>query len=106
MTQYRLNKAENVQVTINNVAKTIVRNGKPIVTYSNYIRLAPNKVYKTDDEAMLNFFRTYKRKVRYNANLEAVLKANDVPYEIERCRSCGGTVKKISYHVVEVMDNE
>lgn len=104
MTQYRLNKAEDVQVTINNVAKTKIINGKPIVTYSNYIRLAPNKVYETDDEAMLNFFRTYKRKVRYNAHLEEVLKANDVPYEIEYCRSCGGKVKKISYAVVEVME--
>ena len=104
MTQYRLNKAEKVQVTINNVARTKVINGKAIVTYSNYIRLAPDKVYKTDDEAMLNFFRNYKRKVKYNANLETALKANDVPYEIEYCRSCGGKVKKISYAVVEVME--
>lgn len=106
MTQYRLNKAEDVQVTINNVAKTKNINGKAIVTYNNYIRLAPDKVYETDDEAMLNFFRTYKRKVRYNKEVEEALKANDVPYEIERCRSCGGVVKKISYAVVEVMDNE
>lgn len=104
MTQYRLNKAENVQVTINNVAKTKEIRGKTIVTYSNYIRLVPNKVYETDDEAMLEFFRQYKRKVRYNAHLEEVLRANGVPYTIERCRSCGGTVKKISYQVVEVME--
>ena len=104
MTQYRLNKAERVQVTINNVAKTKIINGKAIVTYNNYIRLAPNKVYETDDEAMLNFFRSYKRKVRYNADLEANLKANGVPYEVERCKSCGGVVKKISYKVVEVME--
>lgn len=104
MTQYRLNKAEDVQVTINNVAKTKVINGKAIVTYSNYIRLAPDKVYETDDEAMLNFFRTYRRRVKYNPHLIEVLKANDVPYEIERCKSCGGVVKKISYQLVEVME--
>lgn len=104
MTQYKLNKAEKVQVTINNVAKTKVINGKQIVTYSNYIKLAPNVVYQTDDEAMLNFFRSYRRKERYNPQLEAVLKANNVPYEIERCKSCGGMIKKISYQVVEVMD--
>lgn len=104
MTKYRLNKAENVTVTINNVAKTIVRNGKAIVTYSNYIRLVPGKVYETDDEAMLNFFRNYKRKVKFNAPLESSLKANGVPFEIEYCRSCGGKVKKISYRVVEVME--
>lgn len=106
MTKYRLNKAEDVQVTINNVAKTKTINGKAIVTYANYIRLAPNKVYETDDEAMLNFFRNYKRKVRYTSHLERVLKENGVPYSIEYCRTCGGKVKKISYAVVEVMDNE
>jgi len=106
MTEYRLNKAEKVSVTINNVAKTKVINGKSIVTYSNYIRLAPNTVYKTDDEAMLNFFRAYKRKVRYTAEIERALKDNNVPYEIEMCRSCGGKIKKISYRVVEVLDNE
>lgn len=104
MAQYKLNKAENVQVTINNVAKTKIVNGRAIVTYSNYIRLAPNKIYTTDDEAMLNFFKNYKRKVRYNASLERVLIENGVPYEIEYCRSCGGKVKKISYQVVEVME--
>ena len=53
---------------------------------------------------MLNFFRNYKRKVRYNAETERALKDNDVPYEIEMCRSCGGKIKKISYRVVEVME--
>lgn len=106
MTNYRLNKAEKVSVTINNVAKSKVINGRSVVTYSNYIRLAPNTVYKTDDEAMLNFFRGYKRKVKYNSELEQALKQNDVPYEIEYCKVCGGKVRKISYRVVEVMDNE
>ena len=106
MTEYRLNKAEKVSVTINNVAKTKVINGKSIVTYSNYIRLAPNTVYKTDDEAMLNFFRAYKHKVRYTAEIERALQESGVPYEIEMCRSCGGKIKKISYRVVEVLDNE
>lgn len=104
MTEYRLNKAEKVSVTINNVAKTKEINGKSIVTYSNYIRLAPNMVYKTDDEAMLNFFRNYKRKVRYTAEIERALKENDVPYEVEYCRSCGGKIKKISYRPVEVIE--
>ena len=106
MTKYRLNKAEKVQVTINNVAKTRRVNGRDVVTYSNYIRLAPNTVYETDDEAMLNFFRNYRQKVRYTQPLEAALKANGVAYEVERCRTCGGVVKKIKYQLVEVLDNE
>lgn len=104
MTEYRLNKAEKVRVLINNVAKTKIINGKSIVTYSNYINLVPGVVYKTDDEAMLNFFRNYKRKVRYNAEVERALKENGVPYEIEMCRSCGGKIKKISYRPVEVIE--
>lgn len=104
MAKYRLNKAEKVSVTINSVAKTKRMNGRDIVTYSNYIRLVPDKVYETDDEAMLKFFRNYKRKVRYNAELENALKQNNVPYEIEYCKSCGGKVKKISYNPVEVME--
>lgn len=106
MTKYRLNKAETVPVTIYNIAKTKIISGRSVVTYSNYMTLAPDKVYETDDEAMLDFFRTYKRKVRYNSHLESVLKSSGVPYEVEYCRSCGGKVKKISYRVVEVMDNE
>ena len=104
MTQYRLNKAERVQVTINNVAVTRNIHGKDIVTYSNYIKLTPGKVYKTDDEAMIRFFKAYRRKVRYNPEIEQALKNNDVPYEIEYCKSCGGKIKKISYQMVEVME--
>lgn len=104
MTEYRLNKAENVQVTINHVPQTVNVRGKAIVTHSNYARLVPGKIYETDDEAMLDFFRNYKRKVRYSTQLEQVLKDNDVSYEVEYCRSCDGKVKKISYRVVEVME--
>ena len=104
MAKYRLNKAEKVETMINNVAVTKKINGKDIVTYSNYMRLVPGKEYITDDEAMINFFKSYKRKVRHTAGIEEALKSADVPYEIEYCRSCGGKVKKISYRVVEVFD--
>ena len=102
MAKVRLNKAEKVPITINNIAKTKNFNGKPIVTYSNYLRLAPNEVYETDDEAMIQFLKAYSVKIRYNAETERALKDNEVPYEVEYCRSCGGKVKKISYHPVEV----
>lgn len=103
MTKYRLNSAENVPITINMVAKTKKIGGKDIVTYNNYTRLAPNVTYETDDEAMLTFLENYNVKIRYNAELEQALKQNNVPYEVEFCRSCGGKVKKISYHPVEVL---
>lgn len=104
--KYRLNKAESVPVQLNFVPVTKTVNGKAIVTYRNYLRLAPGKEYESDDTAMLEWLRAYKRKERYSAQLENALKANNVPYEIELCRSCGGKVRKIIYHVVEVNDAE
>lgn len=104
MGKYRLNSAEKVQTRIDHVAVTKKINGKPIVTYSNYMKLVPGEVYETDDEAMLNFFRRYRREVRYNAEIEKALKQHNVPYEIKMCRSCGGRIKKISYQIVEVFD--
>ena len=81
--KYRLNSAENVPVTLYNVAKTKKINGKSIVT-----------------------FRNHKRKVRYKKDLADILTKNGVPFELEMCRSCGGRVKKISYQVVEVYEDE
>lgn len=104
MAKYKLNSAEKVANTINNVAHTKIVNGREIVMYSGYIRLIPGEVYQTDDTAMISFFKNYKRKVRHTAGIEEALKSANVPYEIEYCRSCGGKVKKISYKVVEVFD--
>ena len=106
MAKYRLNSAETVQVQINNVAVTKAINGRNIITYSNYIRLVPGKVYETDDNATIEFFKNYKREVRHTAGIEEALKSANVPYELKFCRSCGGRVKKISYKVVEVFDDE
>lgn len=102
--RYRLNKAETVPVTIHNVAVTKNVGGRNIVSYSNYIRLIPGKEYESDDEAMIKFFKAYRRKVRHTDTLEQTLRSNGVPYEVEYCKSCGGKVKKISYQVIEVYD--
>lgn len=104
MTKYRLNAADSGQVTLNFVPKTKIVGGRPTVTYSNYMRLAPDTVYETDDEAMLVFLRNHLTKVRYTASAEKALKENGVPYEIEICPSCGGRIKKLKYHTVEVLD--
>lgn len=104
MGKYRLNKAESKPITINNVARTKTIGNRNVVTYSNYITLVPDKVYTSDDEAMLNFFRRYKAKVRYTEALENALKRLGVPYEIEYCKQCGGRIKKLKYQLVEVLD--
>lgn len=104
MAKLKLNKAEKVQATINNVAKTKEINGKKIVTYSNFIKFAPGEVYETNDEAMIGFFKAYRREVRYNAELERALKENDVPFELKYCKTCGGKIKKIRYPLIEVIE--
>lgn len=103
--KYRLNKAETVPITLYKVAATKRLGGRDVVTFDNYLTLAPGKEYETDDVAMLNWLRDYKREVKQNARqLEEILKANGVPYEVRVCRSCGGKVKAVSYHVVEVYE--
>lgn len=102
MAKYRLNSAETLPNIINNVAVTKTYNGKSIVTYSNHIRLSPGTEYETDDPAMIAFFKSYRRKVKHTNELEQTLRSNNVPYDIEFCRSCGGRAKKINYQVVIV----
>lgn len=102
--KYRLNDAEKVAVTLYNVAKTKKVNGKDIVTYSNFIKLVPGEEYETDDEALIKWFKSYRRKVKYQKPLADVLTEHGVPFELEMCRSCGGRIKKISYQIVEVYD--
>lgn len=103
--KYRLNSAEKVAVTLYYVPQTKKVNGRNIVTYPpNYMKLVPGEVYETDDEAMLEYFRNHRQKIRHTSAIEETLKANNVPYEIEMCKSCGGRVKKISYQLVEVYD--
>ena len=102
--KYRLNDAEKVAVTLCNVAKTKRINGRDIVTYSNFIKLVPGEEYETDDEAMIEWFKSYKRKVRYQKSLADTLESHNVPFELEMCRSCGGRIKKISYQIVEVYE--
>lgn len=106
MVKIRLNKAERVPITINTVPKTKTINGRDIVTWNNYIRIAPNEVLKTDDKALIEFLEGYKIKLRYNAELEKALQQNGVPYEVEYCKSCGGRIRKISYRPIEVIKDE
>ena len=103
--KYRLNKAEKVPIPLYNVAKTKTINGKDIITYNHWIRLIPGEEYETDDPAMIRWFREYRREERWSSSLESALKSANVPYETRMCKSCGGRVKKISYQVVEVIDD-
>lgn len=102
--KYRLSKAYTATHTIYNVAKTKTVGGRDIITYSNYMKLVPGEEYETDDPATIEFFRTHKEKLRHNPQAEKMFVDNHIPYEVEYCKSCGGRVKKIVFHPVEVYD--
>lgn len=102
--KYRLNEVESLQATINHVAKTKVIGGREIVTYDNYITLVPNKVYTTDDRALFNSLINHREEVRWTQAIEDTLKRHGINYEIKHCPRCGGRVKKISYQLVEAVD--
>lgn len=69
------------------------------------IRLKPGEVYETDDKKLIESLsvRGYM-KVPYNERLERKLKENGKDYTVELCKSCGGRVKKIKYHAVEILE--
>lgn len=102
--KYKLNSAETVAQAIYHVPQTKQINGRNVIVDEAYIRLNPNVVYESDDDAMIGFFRTYRKKVNYTAQLEDVLKAHNVPYKVELCKTCGGRKRKIFYQLVEVFE--
>ena len=68
------------------------------------MRLMPGKIYETDDKKLIESLsvRGYM-KVPYNEKLEQTLKDHGKDYTVEVCKSCGGRVKKIKYHAVEIL---
>lgn len=69
------------------------------------MRLMPGEVYETDDPKLIESLRIRGHvKVAYNEKLENRLKELGKDYTVELCKSCGGRVKKIKYHAVEIME--
>ena len=68
------------------------------------VRLDPGKIYETDDPIFIDSLsvKGYVR-VAYNERLVEKLEELGKEYEIELCKSCGGRVKKIHYHAVEML---
>lgn len=100
--QYRLIEIEKIPVTLRMFPKTT--NGR--TSYNHYQRLEPGKTYETDDPAQMAYLKAHTEKVRYNAALETALKGAGIEYNVEMCKSCGGRVKKIEYHNIEVIEDE
>ena len=100
--KYRLISVETEPVVLRMFPQTL----KGHVSYGHYIKLIPGKMYETDDPAQIEYLKEHRERVRHNAGLEKLLKEANVPYEVIRCKSCGGRVKKIEYNNVEVIENE
>ena len=100
--KYKLISAETVPITLYMVPVT---NGAR-VTYNHYLRLEPGVVYETDDLAQINYLKNKTTKVRYSETIERALKESGAEYNIEYCKSCGGRVKKIEYHNIEVVEDD
>lgn len=98
--RYRLIDIETSPITLRMFPETV--NGH--VSYGHWQRLEPGKVYETEDPAQIQYLREYTVKVRYNTEIEQSLKSAGVPYEVIRCRSCGGRIRKIEYSNIEVME--
>lgn len=99
MTKYRLNEVINVPTTFY-IQQT---SGTGRIKWGS-LRLDPGVVYESSDERLIGSLmqRSYM-KVAYNEKLEARLKELGKEYDVEICKSCGGRVKKIRYHAVEIV---
>ena len=74
------------------------------ITKYSYIVLDPNVEYEMpNDELFQKSIIGCKFKKPYSRALEEALKANDIPYQVEMCKSCGGRVKKLVYNPMEVI---
>ena len=103
--KYRLNRAEKKAVTLYYVPQTKRVNGKDIVTYpANFMKLVPGEEYETEDQAMIDYFQSFRQETQYTKELENTFEKYGIPYEIKMCKSCGGRVKKLKYQLVEVYD--
>ncbi len=75
-----------------------------------HIKLYPNVDYSLDekeiygDETAIRSLKEATYRKPYTKALEEKLKLYGVSYEIDYCKACGGRVKKLVYHPVEVIE--
>ena len=101
---YKLIDFITVPQTIFPLAATVKYGDREVIKYDSYIRLEPGKTYETDDPVLANSLKKYLVEQRYNTNLDKALKECGADYKVEKCKSCGGKIRKIKYHPVEVKD--
>lgn len=86
------------------LAETKVVGGRAIAVYKPK-RFMPGKLYEVpDDELFVRSLLNATKIVLYDAALEKLLAETGADFEVKLCKSCVGRVKKIEYHVLEVLD--
>ncbi|MHC5215202.1 hypothetical protein ACYSNR_00935 [Enterococcus sp. LJL128] len=102
MTKQKIKLYDGIDAT---VALPVVKTIRGIATYGHE-RLYPGKIYETDDELLIKSLTDATKEKGHSSELEEHLIAHNIPYEITSCKSCGGRVKKLKYHIVEVINDE
>lgn len=105
MAQYKLIDAISVATMLRPLSMTVQYGAKKIVKHDGFMTLVPKELYQTDDPVLTESLKAFTFDQRYNKTLEDALKAAGAEYQIEHCRSCGGRIRKIKYHPVEVIEN-
>ena len=99
MAYYKLIDAIDVPVSLNVVTR---ENGR--TTYKR-MRLDPGVKYAIpDDPTLFQSIDEATTRVKYSKAFEDALQACGARYKVKMCPSCSGRVKKIEYHVVEVVE--
>lgn len=74
-------------------------------TANRMFNFFPGEIYAIGDDPILRAsIDGYKVKKPYKQDLESRLKDAGIAYEVVRCKSCGGMVRKIEYNVLEVIE--
>ncbi|WP_236674767.1 hypothetical protein [Enterococcus sp. BWR-S5] len=83
-----------------NVART--ENGQAVYSH---VRLNPGERYELgDDDLFIQSLKQAKAERRYSKQLETQLKASGIDYTQSICKSCGGKATRLSYSVIEIID--
>lgn len=88
------------KITTLNVASQ--QNGKTIYTH---VRLKPNEKYELgNDEVFIKSLQNSKIESPYATYLVNELASLGINYTENFCKSCGGRIKKVSYPIIEIID--
>ena len=75
-------------------------------TIYSHVRLKPGEKYELgEDEVFSKSLQDIKVERPYSQQLVEELMSLNVGYTETVCKSCGGRIKKISYSVIEIIEN-